>query len=129
MNKFIKTWNGKQIDDWGYTCSDEFKSFTRQFKNALKRTFPDCEIIGFKANHYDFSGFLKKGDKYVYISYSEPREQALDMSRSDCSNGILYRAAKHEKDYTGGHNHFCNFFELEQSVNEMFERVQKEMMY
>lgn len=128
MNKFIKAWNGTKIDDWGCTCSDEFKSFTRQFKNALKRTFPDYEIIGFKPNHYDFSGFLKKDDKYVYISYSEPREQTLDMSNSDCLNGILYRTAQHEKDYTGGHNHFCSFFELKDSVNEMFERMQKGMV-
>lgn len=120
MNKFIKTWNGKTIEDCGCVCSDEFKSFTRQFKNALKRTFPDCEIIGFKPNHYDFSGFLKKGNKYIYISYNEPREQILDMARSDCANGILYRTAKNEKDYRGGANNFCSFFELKNAVNHMF---------
>lgn len=116
MNTF-KKWNKKPIEDWGCVCSDDAKSFYRAFKNYLKRIVPEGEIIGFKANHYDASGFIKVGDHYLYISHSIERYQGyVDFDDTGAHFGVLYRTALNEKDYKGGANHFC-------SINELADRV------
>ena len=126
MKKF-KVWDMRPIEDWGAYMSDEAKAFVRAFKSYLKRSLPDCEIIGFKPNHYDTSGFVKKGDKYIYVSYNlrgNFRTMA-DFSRSDAMCGVLYRTAKHDKDWTGGTNRFSSMNDLVENINELFERMER----
>ena len=122
MNTF-KQWNKKPIEDWGSVMSDDGKSFYRAFKNYLKRSFPEAEIIGFKPNHYDVSGFIRRGEKYIYVSHSIDRYKGfVDFSETGAFNGVLYRTAAHDRDYTGT-NHFCSMFELVDAVNALFERM------
>lgn len=120
IENFIKKWNGKIIEDWGCYCSDEFKSLTRSFRSALKSDLGDeYELIGFKANHYDFSGFVKKDNHYVYVSYSMNRGLPLDFyGYGSYREGLLVRTAKHDKDYTGGMNTFVSF-------NGLINHIQK----
>lgn len=120
MENFYKKWNGKVIEDWGGYCSDEFKSFTRAFKNTLKKALDsDYELIGFKASHYDFSGFVKKADAYVYVSYSMNRGLPLALSTSGCCGGILVRTAKNDKDYIGGPNTFACFLSVKGQIEKL----------
>ena len=121
MKKFIKKWNGKGIQD-NITCtSEEFNSFARQFFNAIKREFPDDEVVNRSKGHYDLSCYVKRGDQFVYVSFSVPRgEYPLDMSRRDAMGGILIRRAKNEKDYTGGSNYFTNYFDFKDDVERLF---------
>ena len=121
MKKFIKKWNGKGIQDDTIYTSEEFKSFARQFFNAVKREFPDDEVVNRCTGHYDLSCFIKRGDKYVYVSLSVPRgESPLDMSRRDPMGGILIRRAKDEEDYKGGFNYFTNYFDFHGNVEGLF---------
>ncbi len=123
MNKF-KKWDGKMLEDWGTTMSDEAKAFYRAFKNYLKREFPGAELTGFKPNHYDFSGFLTLDGKVVYISHSLNRvgyEALADFSDRSCMNGVLYRTAKDTKDFRGGTNHFTSIYSLACAIRHMVD--------
>lgn len=124
--KTFRKWDKKPIEDLGCYCSNDYKSFCRALKNYLKRIFPEAEIIGFKANHYDTSGFVKMDDKIIYISTSLDRYRGYHVfSESGCSNGVLYRTAKNVKDYRGGSNHFTSFNNLEHDVKALFNRMDR----
>jgi hypothetical protein len=57
-----------------------------------------------KLNHFDASGHFYNGNKTIYVSICDPRmERRLK---------ILYRDAKDEKDFVGGHNKYCNNTDL-----------------
>lgn len=121
MKTLIKKWNGKGIQDDLIYTSEEFNSFARQFFNAVKREFPDDEVVNRSRGHYDLSCYVKRGDQFVYVSFSVPRgEYPLDMSRRDPIGGILIRRAKDEKDYTGASNHFTSFFSFREDVESLF---------
>ena len=123
---FKKKWNNKNIEDWGCYCSDEFKSFTRQFKNMLKSELGDnYNLYGFKANHYDFSGFVEKNGCFVYISYSLNRHRPINFDSSNFFDGFLVRTAKSAKDYTGGINTYTNLDGLIDRVNKLLEEQYK----
>jgi hypothetical protein len=118
--KTFKKWNKKPIEDWGCVMSDDAKSFYKAFKNYIKRGFPEAEIIGFKPNHYDTSGFLKFEDLYIYISHSIDRYRcSVDFDDSSYMNGVLIRIAKNEKDYHGGINNFCSMNTLIDSIGKL----------
>ena len=126
MNTFRK-WNGKRIEDWGSVMSTDAKSFYRAFKNYLKREFPDAELIGFKPNHYDFSGFIHQGDNYIYISHALDRyKERVDFNDSGVSTGVLYRTADGPKDYRGGTNNFCSINKLADCVRSLFDRMERQ---
>lgn len=111
---FISRFRNKAIQDDGVYPSKEFKSFATCFKNYLKRLFPDAEIVNFNKGHYDVSAFVRfPNDKFVYVSYSVPRYgRRIDVTRSDASEGVLYRTAEHEHDYRGGSNNFTSLERL-----------------
>ncbi len=115
--KTFKKWNNKPIEDWGCVCSDDCKAFYRAFRNYLKRIVPGAELIGFKANHYDTSGFIKVDNRYLYISHAIERYYGkVNFDDTGAHFGVLYRSAENEKDYRGGANHFC-------SINELADRI------
>lgn len=110
----INKYDGRGIDDDGAYMSESFKTFAKDFYNSLKRKYT---IIRFNIGHYDVSGFLRHNGKIVYYSYSVPRgEIPINTRAKDAMNGILIRLAKDEKDYSGGINHFTNFFDFEKDV-------------
>ncbi len=123
MDKFSK-YNKKKLEDWGTAMSDEAKSFYRAFKNYLKREFPDATLVGFRPNHYDFSGFIVQDGKCVYISHDLYRAcdgyAYADFSDSSCMNGVLYRTARDTKDFRGGGNRFSSIYDLAENVRQMF---------
>jgi len=61
-------------------------------------------------------GFIRdpKSGRLVYF----------DADASACFNGdkVLYRTAKHEKDYTGGTNNYVEFGRLAEAVGGMFAK-------
>ena len=67
----------------------------------LKNQFsPSCTVslknISVNGNKLGCSGFISLGDSIVYVN-TEP-----------CGSlGLMYRTAKHLKDYTGGVNHWA----------------------
>jgi len=123
--KTFKKWDKKHMEDCGCYMSDEAKSFYRAFKNYIKRSFPNADLVGFKPNHYDASGFIIQDGNCIYVSHSLNRGYnggcEADFSDSSCSGGVLYRTAKSTKDYTGGHNHFCSINNMTDAIRDMFE--------
>lgn len=117
MQQFYKKYHNHSVEDACTTMSKEAKSFVTAFRNMLKRELPlSAEIINFKAGHYDCSGFIKCNDKYVYVSYNIPRYNAIiDFNKRD----VLYRTANHEKDYTGGANHYTSILDLPNAITTL----------
>lgn len=124
--KTFRKWNHKYIEDWCTVCSTDCKAFYRAFKNYLKRCFPKAEIIGFKAVHYWASGFVKMNGKCIYICHYLNRGSngaKVDFDATGCTEGVLYREAKDEKDYKGGSNNFTSINDLANRVQAMFNRM------
>lgn len=125
MEQLIKKYQNRTLEDWGSEMSPEAKQFAKDFKrrlnlNANKR---GLTLVSWSVNHYDFSGFLKKDDKYVYFSYDIPRyETPVDLYGLSPHNAFLVRTAKHEKDYRGGYNNFCNILQFFDMVENLLER-------
>lgn len=124
MKTFKKNWNNRIVKDDGCYMPKEAKSFVTAMKNMLKRELAPYDINGLslKPNHYNCSGFLEKDGYYVYISYSIPRYgDRINFSASGASNGVLYREAENEKDFTGGRNHFCALEDLPNFLHQFVD--------
>lgn len=114
--KTLKPYLNRTIEDWGSVTSKDYESFQRKYRNHLKKVCEanGMELVRFNPNHYEFSAFVKKDDKYVYISISDVR-----YFRNAWYNNILIRTAKHERDYTGGWNRYTSLPLLENSLVKM----------
>lgn len=78
----------------------EFRQFATWFRNDLKKVLgANEEIVNFNVGHFYVSGFIRRYDgSFSYFSISDVR--FFPDAR------VLVRTAKHEKDYTGGTNHY-----------------------
>ena len=124
MKTFKKNWNCRTIQDNGAYMSKEAKSFVRAMKNMLKRELEPygIDILSLKAGHYYCYGFLKRNNFVVYISYDIPRcGSPINFSEGGL-NGVLYREAKDDKDFTGGTNHFCSLESLPDALMGFISR-------
>lgn len=127
--KNFRKWDCKRIEDDCCVMSEEAKSFFRSFKAFLKRNLPGCTLDGFKANHYDTSGFITfPSGKIIYVSYSLNRMAngycSANFSDTSYMNGVLYRTAQSTKDYRGGNNHFTSIYRLIECIKEMEKTMQ-----
>ncbi len=126
VQKFFNDYNGVVIEDCITVTGDDFKSFCRKLKNALKKEAQEkgyFDDIIVHPGHYDLRGFMLKhfedGDRYIYWSYSVMRgDMPTYLDKRDCEDGFLYRTAKDSKDYTGGYNHFTDLRHL---LSEAYE--------
>lgn len=125
IEKLYKKYQGKVLQDDGAYASKEFKQFASYFKRQVKASAEErgFELHSFSVGHYDVSGFFKKGEKYVYFSYDEPRCQRIDFNRRDALLGILYRTAEGPKDFIGGYNNFASLLDFIDSVEALFNRI------
>ena len=122
MSTFRTKWHKKPIEDWVTTCSDDYKAFCRSFKSFLKRSYPDCEIIGFAPNHYHTCGFINFGDVIVFVSHDMDRAKGyIDFDAYGAMDGVLYRLAASTKDYSGrgGVNNFTSLSGLTASIDNL----------
>lgn len=112
----LKPFMARDIENWGVTVSDDYKSFQTKYRNFLKKLCKEngYELVKFNPNHYNFSCFVKGNDKFVYISISDVR-----YFKKEWFNNILIRSAKHEKDYTGGSNQYTSLPCLEAKIQSM----------
>lgn len=128
VKAFIRKWNGRTLEDDGCYLSKEFHSFQVAFFNAMRKIAKslDGEVVNPLYGHYDMSGFVKRGDKYVYFSYSNGcgrggRNHVVLKDNGDWLSPMFCRTAKNEKDYLGGSNNNCNF----ENCEEVIERLLK----
>lgn len=124
MKNFIKIWDKRRIEDNGCIMSDEAKVFYKEFKAYIKSCVPaGTTLVGFKPNHYDFSGFIcYNDDTYIYVSHSLDRfNNEVRCNARDAMHGVLIRSAEGVKDYHGGPNHFTCIYELEEDLERLHQ--------
>ena len=131
LKAFIKKWHGRVLQDDGCYVSKEFKSFQTAFGNAMKKIAEslNAEVVDYSKGHYDMSGFIKRGEHYVYFSYSAslsgPRSSCIlkdDDNFRGCCAPMLFRTAAHAKDYTGGINNFRSFEGCEELIDKLLNQ-------
>lgn len=118
INSFLKKWNHTTFEDWGGVISPEYKEFQNNYKSVIKDFCKEInmELVSFNGKHYEFSAVLRSfaTNKYYYISISDVR-----YWRDDWNESILYRTMEHEKDWTGGMNHYSNLNMLPDLLKKM----------
>jgi hypothetical protein len=91
--------------------TEQFKSFCRVFKSEFTK---ELQTIGatnivFSNGHFYISGFFTVDNKIWYFSLPDVREYSIAMRVNPDSHFVklMYREAKHYKDYSGcGPNRF-----------------------
>lgn len=120
IQKFYTKWQNSILADAGGYVSKEY----RQFQTALIREISNyaktagATVVSNMKGHYDTSCFVGRNGKFVYISHSSGLSRRTDGVRIELDS-FLIRTAGHEKDYTGGNNHYCNMSKLQSMIDEL----------
>ena len=119
-NKLSEIFKIEFISSTGVT--EQYKAAKRLFRSRMKRLFPEDEVIIGSCPHFEFTGFIKRSERYVYFSTGDLRWKLMDS--------MLVRTAKHDKDWTGGHNNFVQYNDdfdgkLKEKVDYLFECQEK----
>lgn len=121
--KFYTKWQSSVLADAGAYVSREYRQFQtaliREISNYAKAV--DATVISNSKGHYDTSCFIKRNGKFVYISHTSGLSRRADGVRIDLKS-FLIRTAGHEKDYTGGNNHYCHIPKLQSMIDELLTR-------
>ena len=131
VRAFIRKWNGRTLQNDGSVVSKEYKSFQTAFINAMKKIAEGLhgEVVNVSKGHYDVSGFIKRGDKFVYFSYDNGLsmrgrthiELKGDMT-CGCHAPMLVRSADNERDYRGHCNNFTSFEKCELLIERLLAK-------
>jgi hypothetical protein len=87
----------------------EFKAFCRTFKSEFTKELQSIGAtnIVFNYGHFYISGFFTSPDGHFwYFSLPDVRGMNIAMLNGSCMGQLMYREAKHYKDYSGGQNRF-----------------------
>ena len=98
------------------SLTPQFAVFAREFKKALRRAVKDrLDIVSFNRGHFDLSGFLRNPvtQELVYWNLFDVRYASRWADR------VLIRTAAHERDYTGGRNHFTPLGHLVETAMQL----------
>jgi hypothetical protein len=90
------------------TKTPQFKAFANSFKTEFKKELSrvGAKNFEFHVNHFDITGFFEINDKLFYFSLGDIRGSHYKSSES-----LMYRTAKHRKDWTGGSNQWVTIEE------------------
>lgn len=132
LTSFIRKWHNKVLEDCGCSVSKEFHSFQVAFINQIRKIAANngAEVVKASYGHYDMSCFIKKGENYLYISYSNSLDRLgrthviLKGYNIGLLPPVLVRTAKDANDYHGGTNHFCQFNECEELIVQLFNNFE-----
>jgi hypothetical protein len=78
---------------WQYTESK------KKFVKILNKYFGKENVIVKSCPHFEFSGFIKRNNKYVYFATGDLRWMS----------SMLVRTAKDDRDFTGGRNYQIDY--------------------
>ncbi len=124
---FIKTWDGRRLEDWGCVVSKEFKQFQSAFKREVKRLAEErgANLVGYSNGHYDMCGFVERNGKYVYFSYGSLDRTKVSLTpNGNWHSAFLMRTAKSAKDYHGGTNNHVAFSQFQEIMERLFQQQQ-----
>ena len=129
---FIKTWNGRRLEDWGSTVSKEFKSFQQAMKREVKRLAEDkgATLADWHNGHYDMSGFVERDGLYVYFCYSNLDRTKVSLTPGEGWYTAFYmRTAEGPKDFHGGSNNNVAFSQFAETMEKLFrEQAHKRLV-
>lgn len=105
--------------DWeftsGSTTGEDFKVFARKFKAHIRKSLPEgATLVKFRDGHYYLSGFVQRGENYVYVSIPDVR-----YFPGRWHDDILVRTAQSDTDYTGGSNCSTTLAEFSDAVDRL----------
>lgn len=127
---FIRTWDGRQLEDWGSVVSKEFKQFQGAMKREVKRLAEEhgATLVDWHNGHYDMTGVLEKNGLYVYFSYSniDRTKVVLTKKNSGWLGCTLMRTMKHAKDWTGGTNNNVEFEQFPETMARLFKEQERQ---
>ena len=96
----------------------EFKTFCAKLKKAMqtdiKKCFPNLEILVWSKGHFEVSGFITRKIDGAIFYFNIGDVRCWNVTKSS----VLYRSARHLKDYLGGINLYCTARELLEKINE-----------
>lgn len=117
----LNTYKYNGIEDYGSVISPDFKDFSRLYRNHIRRMCKKngWELVKFNTGHYYCSWYIKNGENYIYMSFSDVRH----FSKS-WYNIILYRTAKNDHDSGGGSNWYTDLDNMEEHLKKMFKRME-----
>ena len=108
----------------GASTGKDYIEFQKRMKFDLKKMAQEnrLEIHSFSKNHYEFSAVLKDSqeDRFIYVGISDVRFFVNDWYKN-----VLIRTMKHDKDWTGGSNHFCCWKEVGVTARQLIEFMKR----
>lgn len=121
LENFVKKYKNVLFESSAFE-TPEFKKFASSFCRALRKDVKegDFEIVNISKGHFEISGFLKhkESGKFIYFAIPDVRWGTLGT----WYDHVLYRTAKDDRDFTGGHNNFCPLSKLLACVAKLLER-------
>jgi hypothetical protein len=109
----MKKWKNHYFESSCYKTED-FKAFAKDLKKYIVKNLPpSSKLVNWSVGHFDVSGFIKQGDRYVYFSVGDVRIYGW-------YDKVLFRVAAHDKDYKGGRNNFTCLDYFHSSIQTLF---------
>jgi hypothetical protein len=90
----------------GTVNSRESINASNAVRKMLKDALPGC-TIHHSTGHFYCCGFIRRGEKYVYYSFSDYRYFGANP---------MVRTATNDKDYTGGRNVNCSISTIVETI-------------
>ena len=119
MYKKLERWVGHEFES-STIRTEEYIAFEKDFLGTIKKELRErgIEYVNVGKSHFQCSCIVQNTNtqKYAYFSISDVR-----FWQDEWSYKILYRTCEGPKDYTGGHNNYCD---VESLVNNL-ERITK----
>lgn len=106
----------------------DYIQFQKEMRKDLRKQAEQNNMVlhSFNKNHYEFTAVLKdkETDNFMYVSISDVR-----FWKNEWYNHVLIRTMEHEKDWTGGSNHYCNWLEVGVKTRELLNQYIKNLNY
>lgn len=117
MHSKLKKWVGHHFSS-GEATGEDYKQFQRAMRTDLLRQTKavDLKLYAFYKNHYYFMAVLKNPENNSYICISIPD---VRFWPDEWVNHVLYRTMQHDKDWTGGENHYGDWTTIAELAYEM----------
>lgn len=120
--KFYTKWQSSVLMDAGAYVSREYRNFQTALVREISKyaNAVDATVVSNAKGHYFTSCFIERNGKFIYLNHSSDIRM-IDGVSIDLDS-FLIRTAKHEKDYTGGSNHYCHLSKLQSMIDELLTR-------
>jgi hypothetical protein len=121
--KTIQQWKDIQFES-SSALTPQFASFARAYKKAIIETLGNkFALVSWNRGHFYISTFFRNTltGKLVYLSCSDVR-----FFPQAWYDNILIRTAEHERDFTGGTNHYASLGTLYETALGLTAELEKQ---